>query len=115
MRQGKCGSIFAVAAESLLFFLSLEYHEAMPQDTQLPSSPPMTRRLSQADFDGMHWPRTPEEGVLETCRLSDDLHAIALAGSRAFHPQASRAELEALLTEFQNSWTRAQPRVQFSR
>ena len=87
----------------------------MPQDARIPSSPPVNRRLTQADFDGMHWPRTPEEGVLQTCRLSDDLHAIALAGARASHPQASRAELESLLAEFENTWTRAQPRVQFSR
>ena len=89
--------------------------ETMQQDARIPASPPVARRLSQADFYGMHWPRTPEEGVLETCRLSDDLHAIALAGARASNPQASRAELESLLAEFQNSWTRAQPRVQFSR
>jgi len=107
-----CLSPFSCA---LLFFLSLEYHEAMPQDAHIPSSPPVKRRLSQADFDGMHWPRTPEEGILETCRLSDDLHAIALAGARASHPQASPAQLESLLAEFQNSWARIQPRVQFSR
>jgi len=99
----------------LLFFLSLEYHEAMPQDGHFPSSPPVRRRLSQADFDVMHWPQTPEEGVIETCRLSDDLHAIALAGARASHPQASPAELESLLAEFHNSWGRIEPRVQFFR
>ena len=87
----------------------------MPQEVPISSGPPVQRRLSQADFEGMHWPRTPEEGVLGTCRLSDDLHAIALAGVRAFHPRASRAELESLLAEFQNSWARAQPRAQFSR
>jgi hypothetical protein len=89
--------------------------ESMQQDAHFPASPPVARRLTQADFDGMHWPRTPEEGVIETCRLSDDLHEIALAGSRAFHPQASRAELETLLAEFQSSWARIQPRVQFLR
>jgi hypothetical protein len=99
----------------LLFFLSLEYHEAMHEDDHTPASPSVARRLGQADFDGMQWPQTPEEGVLETCRLSDDLHEIALAGSRAFHPQASRAELESLLAEFQSSWARIQPRVQFLR
>ena len=98
-----------------MFFLALEYHETMQQDTHIPSSPPVKRRLSQADFDGMYWPQTPEEGILVTCRLSDDLHAIALAGRQALHPQASRAELEALLAEFQSSWARIQPRVQFLR
>jgi hypothetical protein len=88
--------------------------ETMQQDVPMPSNPPVKRRLTQADFDGMHWPQTPEEGVLETCRLSDDLHEIALAGSRAFHPQASRAELESLLAEFHNSWGRIEPRVKFS-
>ena len=89
--------------------------ESMQQDAHIPSSPPVARRLNQADFDGMHWPLTPEEGVLETCQLSDDLHKIALAGSRAFHPQATRAELETLLAEFKSSWARIQPRVQFLR
>ena len=88
--------------------------ETMQQDAPIPSSPPVKRRLSQADFDVMHWPQTPEEGVLETCQLSDDLHAIALAGRRALYPQASHAELESLLAEFHNSWGRIEPRVKFS-
>src|SRR5439155_4878408 len=80
-----------------------------------PSSLPVRRRLSQVDFDVMPWPQTPEEGVIETCRLSDDLHAIALAGARASHPQASPAEVESLLAEFHNSWGRIEPRVQVLR
>ena len=89
--------------------------ETMQQDAHMPASPPVTRRLSQADFDVMHWPQTPEEGVLETCQLSDDLHAIALAGRRALYPQASHAELESLLAEFHNSWGQKEPRVQIAR
>src|SRR5437764_12111788 len=90
----------------LLFFLSLEYHEAMPRHGPIPASLPVRRRLSQADFDVMHWPQTPEGGVLETCRLSDDLHAIALAGARASHPQASPAELASLLAALHTWWGR---------
>ena len=89
--------------------------ETMQQDAHIPVSPPVARWLSQADFDVMHWPQTPEEGVIETCWLSDDLHAIALAGARASHPHASPAELESLLAEFHNSWGRIEPRVQFLR
>lgn len=89
--------------------------EAMQKNVLLPVRLPVVRRLSRADFDAMQWPHAPEEGVIETCRLSDDLHAIALAGRRALHPHASRAELEAVLTEFQSSWDRIQPRAQLLR
>lgn len=62
-----------------------------------------------SSFDPRDWPDTPEAGVLATCRLSDDLHTIALAGCKSRRPDASPAELEAMLDDFFRTWDRVEP------
>ncbi len=63
-------------------------------------------RLIRADFDAASTSHTSEEGLLETCRLSDEIYAIAIAGRRALYPEASPAELEAGVKKFLDSWER---------
>ena len=63
-----------------------------------------------SSFDARDWPETPEAGVLATCRLSDELRTIALAGCKAQRPDASTVELEAMIEEFYRTWDRVQPR-----
>ena len=53
----------------------------------------------RARFTAEPWPASPAEGLLATCRLSDDVRALALAGLRHQHPTASSFELEAMLYE----------------
>ena len=55
----------------------------------------------RARFAAEPWPATPAEGLLATCRLSDEVHAFALAGLRHQHPTASSSELHAMLYEAQ--------------
>jgi hypothetical protein len=69
-------------------------------------------RLTRADFDVASTSHTAAEGVLETCRLSDEVYAIAMAGRRALYPENSQAELEAGMKEFLDSWDRkTSPRI----
>lgn len=68
--------------------------------------PFIEHRLTRADFDAAFTPHTAEEGLLETCRLSDEIYAVAIAGRRALYPEASPAELEAGLKKFLDSWER---------
>jgi hypothetical protein len=49
-------------------------------------------------------PVAPAEGLLATCRLSDEVRTFALAGVRYQHPTASPAELEIMLYEFRLKW-----------
>lgn len=51
-------------------------------------------------------PASAAEGILATCRLSDDLRTFTLACLRAQHPSLSPSELEALFAQQRDDWMR---------
>ena len=65
----------------------------------------------RADLTSTVWPATPADGLVATCRLSDDIRIIALAGYRAQHPTASNAELEEMLDECRIRWEQISRRL----
>ena len=64
----------------------------------------------RAEFTVADWPKTPTEGLLATCQLSDDVRTLAIAGLRHQHPSASVEELETLLDQFRTKWEQICPR-----
>jgi hypothetical protein len=64
----------------------------------------------RARFTAEPWPASPAEGLLATCRLSDDVRLFALAGERFRNPGASDAELNERLYESRLKWEQIQLR-----
>ena len=62
-------------------------------------------------FAAEPWPVAPAEGLMATCRLSDDVRTFALAGLRHQHPTASTSELDAMLYESQLKREQAARRI----
>ncbi len=54
---------------------------------------------------------TPAEGILITCRLSDEARAFALAALRMQYPRLSPAEIEEVYAEQRVTWTRQRHRL----
>ena len=54
---------------------------------------------------------SPAEGILATCRLSDEIRAFALAVLQAQHPHLSSAEIEQVYADRRAAWTGQRQRL----
>jgi hypothetical protein len=100
---------------SLCLPIDFQYHSTVAFDLTEFSRWKSRLKARDAPLATEPHPPGPAEGILATCRLSDDVRRFALAGERYDHPTASLSELEQRLYDFRLKWEHLAPRIRISK